>query len=82
MELLVDFRKFERSMMWKEYFKDEEREEEWKPEIFPKEKSNLPPRHSKQLDTFLRGVKSQLRGKTLNKSTCNIPKGEVEALAT
>jgi hypothetical protein len=38
MELLVDFRKFERSMMWKEYFKDEEREEEWKPEIFPKEK--------------------------------------------
>jgi hypothetical protein len=81
-ELLVDFRKFERSMTWKEYFKDEERNEEWKPEIFPKEKSNLPPKHSKQLSNFLTGVKSELRGTNLNKTTCNIPKGEVDALAT
>jgi hypothetical protein len=81
-ELLVDLRKFERKMKWKEYFKDETEEEEWKQEIFPKEKTNLPPKHTKHLDTFLAGVKSELRGTTLNKSTSNITKGEVEALST
>jgi hypothetical protein len=81
-ELLVDFRKFERSMKWKEHFKDEIEEEEWKTEIFPKEKTNLPPKNSKHLETFLTGIKSELRGTTLNKSTSNIPKSEVEALST
>jgi hypothetical protein len=81
-ELLVDFRKFERSVKWKEYFRDEENEEDRKPDIFPKEKKNLPPKHRKHLDNFLTGVKSKLRGTTLNKSTCNIPKGEVDASAS
>jgi hypothetical protein len=31
-ELLVDFKEFERNMMWKEYFRDEEKE--WQQEIF------------------------------------------------
>jgi hypothetical protein len=40
-ELLVDFRKFERSMKWKEYFKDKGFEEERQPEIFRKEKQTF-----------------------------------------
>jgi hypothetical protein len=66
-------------MKWQEFFKDEEKED-WKPEIFPKQKSNLPPKNTKNLTTFLNGVKSELTGSSMNKTTRNIPKGEVKAI--
>jgi hypothetical protein len=51
-EVLVDYRKYERKVKWVEFFsyqnedKDPESEKDWKPEIFRKEKSNLPPNTS------------------------------------
>ena len=42
-EVLVDYRKFERKMKWKDFFADQAEEEnkEWKQAIFPKEKKKF-----------------------------------------
>ena len=85
-DILMQWRKFERKMRWKEFFNDfeipnEEKEKNsWKKEIFPKEKSNLPPKGSKNLSNFLIGAKSELLGTKPNKTKSNITKGETEAL--
>jgi hypothetical protein len=82
-EMLVDYRKFERKMKWKEFFSDKDKEnddQEKIPEVFPKEKSNLPPKGGSPLNNFLIGVKSELTGTQLNKVRPNIPKDETEAL--
>ena len=56
-ELLVDYRKFERKMRWKEFFNDNEDDNsEYTPPIFPREKSNLPPKGGAPLNNFLIGV--------------------------
>jgi hypothetical protein len=81
--MLVDFRKFERKMKWKEFFSDKDREEDDQvvlPTVFPKEKSNLPPKGGAPLNNFLIGVKSELTGTKLNKVKPNIPENESEAL--
>jgi hypothetical protein len=53
-EILVAYRKFERKMKWKDFFADQNPDEtkEWKQGIFPKEKTNLPARNSKNLVNF------------------------------
>jgi hypothetical protein len=53
-EVLVDFRKFERKLKWKEFFADDDhlQDEEWVPDIFPVEKTNLPAKSSKNLKDF------------------------------
>lgn len=83
-EVLADFRKFDRSMKWKEHFADIEEtdQSEFKREIFHKEKSNLPQKSSKNLQNFLAGVKSELTGTQLNRAGHNIPRGEIEAIKT
>lgn len=82
-EILVDYRKFERKMKWKEFWSDQDQtDNNYKPELFPKEKSNLPPKTSKNLKTFITGVKSELLGTTFNKSKSNISAEESEALQT
>ena len=80
-EILVDYRKFERKMRWKEFWSEEDQTvKSYRPEIFPKEKYNLPPSTSKNLKTFITGVKSELLGTTFNKSKSNISPEESEAL--
>ena len=80
-EMLVDYRKFERKMKWKEFFSDKETEDQVVvPVVFPKEKSNLPPKGGAPLNNFLIGVKSELTGTQLNKVRSNIHKDESEAL--
>jgi hypothetical protein len=65
--MLVDYRKFERKMRWREFFSDKEDTDiEQTPAFFPQEKSNLP--------SILMGVKSELTGTHLNKVRSNIPK--------
>ena len=63
-EILVDFRKFERKLKWREFWADEEGivpDAEWKQEIFPKQKFELPTtRPSTGLSNFIIGVKSEL----------------------
>ena len=57
-EILVDFRKFERKLRWREFWADEEgniENSEWKPEIFPKNKTTFPTtRASTGLSNFIR----------------------------
>lgn len=80
-EALVDLRRFERKMKWKEFFAEEEEPtEEWKPDIFPIEKTNLPNKTSKNLKDFCTSVRSDLLGTKFNKSKPNISKEESEAL--
>jgi hypothetical protein len=87
-EVLVDYRKYERKVKWVEFFSDQnedndpDTEIEWKPEIFRKEKSNLPPNTSNAVKTFLNSVKSDITGSTFNKTRSNISKDETEALKT
>ena len=82
-ELLVDYRKFERKMKWREFFHDKEEDTvDYIPPIFPTEKSNLPPKGGTLLNNFLIGVKSELTGTKLNKTRSNISQKEMEALKT
>ena len=51
-EILVDYRKFERKMKWKEFWSEQDQtDNNFKPELFPKEKSNLPPKTSQNPKT-------------------------------
>ena len=71
-EILVDFRKFERKLRWREFWSDEEGNAEnsdWTPEIFPKDKTLfLTTRPSTCLSNFITGVKSELMGTLHNKA--------------
>jgi hypothetical protein len=79
--MLVDYRRFERKMRWKEFFHDKEDDNNlYIPPIFPQEKSNLPPKGGSPLNNFLVGVKSELTGTHFNKFKPNISKSENEAL--
>ena len=84
---LVEYRKFDRSVKWAEFFADKDTENDsdtevnWKKEIFPKEKSNLPPNSSTAIKTFLHSVKSEITGTIYNTTKSNITKAEHEALA-
>ena len=58
-QVLSDFKRFQRSMIWKEYFYDKENIEEYKSPIFKSKKTNLP-KNSKlpeELKIFLGAVK-------------------------
>ena len=58
--MLVDFKKFERKIRWREFFFDEDDEQtEWTQKIFKKETTSQP-KGSKHLNNFLTGVKSEL----------------------
>jgi hypothetical protein len=87
-KVLVEYRKYERSEKWTKFFADKneknesDTEPEWKPEIFPREKSNLPPNTSSAVKTFLGSVKSEISGSIYNKTHSNISKAEREALST
>ena len=41
-QVLVDFRKFERNLVWKEFFFGKEPDEKYKPKIFQTHKTNFP----------------------------------------
>ena len=59
-QLLVDFKKFERSVVWKEFWHGREVEEPYVVPIFRTKKTNFPKNYSvpKGLKTFLGSIKS------------------------
>ena len=82
-EVLVDFKSFERKMLWKEVFHGKENTEAQKEHIFKSKKSNLPRNHPtpQGLKTFLSSVKSEiLDPRNRNTEKCNLPEDEIEAL--
>jgi hypothetical protein len=79
-DILVDYKKFERKMKWKEFFHDQESNEEYIPPIFKKEKTNMPKSSSSELTAFIAGVKGELLGTKANRIHPNISQGEKDAL--
>jgi hypothetical protein len=82
-QVLVDFRYFERTMIWKEFWFGREGANTLGPQIFKKKKSNLPRNYKtpNSLKTFLGAVKSELTDpENRNPAKCNLPQEEINAL--
>ena len=82
-QILVDFKRYERSVIWMEYWYGRDQENEPKQPIFKKQKYNLPKNHKvpDDLKTFLEGAKSDLLDpQNRTKVNCNLPLGEIRAL--
>ena len=84
-QILVDYRKFERSVIWHEFWFGKENDQEYQKPIFRKQKTNMPKNHTtpKGLQMYLNAIKSEiLDPRNRNSSVCNIPEAEVQALQT
>ena len=86
-ELLVNYQKFERTVMWIEYWANKNNEndddnEDTKPkDLLKKKKTNLPSNPSPEVKTFLNGIKSELKDPlNRNERHPNLPPGELKAL--
>ena len=82
-EVLVDFNKFERKMVWKEYLYGKEDNKPRAEPIFKTQKFNYPKGHTtpQGLKTFLNSVKSEiLDPRNRNQEQCNLPVAEIQAL--
>ena len=82
-EVLVDFKKFSRSVIWHEYWHGKEADEEFTKPIFKTQKSNLPQNHNTPagLKTYLNSVKSEIMDpRNRNIEKCNLPQDELNAL--
>ena len=82
-QVLVDFKRFERSMIWQEYFHGIESDGDSRSKIFKTKKSNLPRNYKSPegLKTYLNSIKSEITDhRNRNDIQCNLPKDEIEAL--
>ena len=82
-QVLVDYRKYERRVIWHEFWFGRETDEEYKKPIFKTNKSNMPRNHSSPqgLQMYLNGLKSEiLDPRNRNQTKCNIPPEEIQAL--
>ena len=82
-QVLVDFKRFERSVIWHEFWFGQKDKESFTPPIFKTHKRNLPKNYTtpKELKTYLSSVKSELTDpKNRNTIKCNIPIEEIAAL--
>ena len=83
-QVLVDFRKYERNLVWREFFfKMEDNEEEYKPPIFKTDKTNFPKNYKSPegLKTFIGATKSEiLDPRNRNNVKCNISKDKILAI--
>ena len=83
-QVIVDFKRFERSFIWKEFWYERESEEPYEKQMFKTNKSNYPKNYKipNGVKTFVSSVKSELLDyKNRNKAKCNLPKEEIEALS-
>ena len=82
-QILVDFKRFERSIVWQEYFYGKESDNERKEKIFRVQKNNLPKNYHTpdDLKNYLNSVKSDITDpQQRNKVKSNIPANETKAL--
>ena len=82
-QVLVDFKRFERSVIWQEYFYGRDKDEDQKAKIFKSNKTNLPKNYKipDGLKTYLGSIKSEIMDhKNRNDVKCNLPKNEIEAI--
>ena len=82
-EVLVDFKRFERSAIWHEFWHNREKDQEYKKPIFKNRKYNLPKNYTSpnELKSYLGAIKFELLD-PINRNTikCNLPEEEVTAL--
>ena len=81
-QVLVDFAKFERTMLWHKFWADSPKQD-YKSPISKKEKTNLPKNHPTPagLKTFLNGAKSEIEDpENRIKVRPNLPPDELEGL--
>lgn len=82
-QVLVDFKKFERKMVWHEFWHDSEQDEDRKVKIFKTQKTNMPRDHKtpKGLKDCMAAIKSELMDpKNRHSVKSNITKEETDAL--
>ena len=82
-QVLVDFKRFERSVIWHEYFYGREKNEDPRARIFKSNKTNLPKNYKTPdgLKTYLGCIKSEIMDhRNRNDVKCNLPKNEIEAI--
>ena len=82
-QTLVEEKKFERAVIWTEFWHGREDELERETPIFKQERYNLPKNYSvpEGIKTFLAGVKSEiLDPRNRNQEHSNLPPNELEAL--
>ena len=84
-QILVDFRKYERRVIWHEFWFGREADHEYEKPIFKTNKSNMPKNYTSPqgLLIYLHAIKSELLDpRNRNQSECNIPPEEIQALKT
>ena len=82
-QVLVDYKRFERSAIWREFWYGKEECGDRKQPIFRKRKHNLPKNYTVPdgLKTFLGAVKSEIMDhRNRNQAKCNLPQDEISAL--
>ena len=82
-QTLVDEKKFERAVIWTEFWHGRDEEIDREIPIFKQEKYNLPKKYSvpEGLKTFLAAIKSEiLDPRNRNQESSNLPPNEVDAL--
>ena len=82
-QVLVDFRKYEGNLIWKDFFFGKEDSDKYKPPIFKLYKTNLPKNHKTQegLKTFIGATKSEILDPRIrNKVSCNVSQDHVKAI--
>ena len=82
-QILVEFRQFERTVVWQEYWHDADQNAPPNRRIFKSKKHNFPRKHKTPngVKTFLGAVKSELINPTNRNSVkSNLPENEIKAL--
>jgi hypothetical protein len=82
-QTLVEFKKYERSVIWHEFWYGRENTDITEKPIFKTNKNNLPKNYTipNDLKTFLAAVKSEITDpRNRNSVPCNIPPEEIAAL--
>ena len=82
-QVLVDFKQFERSVIWQEFWFGIDKDQDYKAPIFKSHKHNLPKNYKvpNGVRTFLNAVKSELMDpRNRNSSECNLSNEKIAAL--
>ena len=82
-QTLVEFKRFERSVIWHEFWFGKENQDKNETPLFKTQKNNLPKNYTvpQDLKTFLSAIKSEISDpRNRNSVPCNIPPEELIAL--
>ena len=82
-QLQADYKRFERSVIWQEYFFNYEEDVDFEQQIFKSQKTNLPKNYKSPdgLKIFLNSIKSEILDfRNRNDVQCNLPKREIDAM--